>query len=813
MLEDMITAQGNRNIFVFPDTDQLLWEFLIAKVIFNITEGKIGMTYDPYRFRPGQKLKYMNCVVEFVKCGLDESDKRERIFFRVKEGMIIGVPISRAPYFQVVETKRLSTYNAYRKALKENANVRNEILKQLNDHKTHLDSSVCFVSEIKSAKEFLSQSTLDGEKITDILYVAHVNGDGELSNLSPGQMTGNPAIIIAADLYSVLNALMNGVRIQSVIFDASRSNAIEKQLDAFDELNQYDFPIVCITNTANSFDNGLLVDRGYNEWRWDKDSIPDSLYDDLDDKGNFRVRHCAQHRVKYKNVNGTEVSEAIRLLYKHKSEIEVQSATLIYVVERLFSLVFFALRNAIPIDQTDRVHYLSVLSDCSEKLEREKIYIADELYNDISFVVRNLEYVLNCNFSNKKYQAICDLLKEGEYQSACIVISDKQDKSAYIRYWTAWCSENNCETHISVMYPHEYIRSTDNFYDVTIVVGWLSDKIMRSILFRFNSADYFIILYQYEERWREAHTRIWRKKLDSTNNWNIVKKSFSNGKREIKVATNARHEIDREIEEITITDELANIEQLILKNRYKHYGSSGSLTSEIVDAIPVNFAGGLFAFYSSGHKVVTVTDIIMQVDNQIQLKRPEMLEVGDFIVIRETQQDIIREIADRILALEGKAGLRNIAHKWKESLEAELLHSSVTEIYQKLKNVGCTRDFLTVKNWVMNDDLIIPQKLDDLRNIAAATNDVILFEKAELIYTAGREVITAHTKAGKLLSERLKHKITKILKDMGEFDPLNIWDPIMLQLEDIGYAKILKIIDIGSLIPIERKNTNRLLAE
>jgi hypothetical protein len=44
-------------------------------------------------------------------------------------------------------------------------------------------------------------------------------------------------------------------------------------------------------------------------------------------------------------------------------------------------------------------------------------------------------------------------------------------------------------------------------------------------------------------------------------------------------------------------------------------------------------------------------------------------------------------------------------------------------------------------------------------------------------------------------------------------DTFNIWDPITLQLEDIGNVKILKVIDIGTMVSIENGNTNRLLTE
>lgn len=813
MLEDMIASQGKKNIFVFPDIARFSHEFLMATVIYNITAGKIKMLYDPYRFERGQKLKYMNCIVEFDECGLNECDNTERIHFKVKDGTRVGVPISKAPFFQVVKSKRLSTYSAYCKAKALAESSQNETLKKLEDHKTHLDSTIFYVSEIKGTKEFLVNATLDGKKISDILFLAHANGNGDISNLSSGQMSGSPAIIVASDLYSVINAIVMGVKIQSVIIDTSQPNAIEKQLDAFDVLVQYDFPIVCITDTANSFDNEPLIDRGYNEWRWDRDSITASLYfENNEDHANTRVKNCACQKIKYLSVDGPEASEAIQLMYKHKAEIEEQSSSLISTFEKLFSLVFTALRNVVPTEDADDIRFSEILTECSEKLEKERKYISKDLYDDITLVIINLQIALSSDYKNKKYRAMIELLKTQNYDSVCIVISDRQDKSAYRKYWTDWGESNKCNTKIAVMYPQEYQGISDQSFDATIVVGWLSNRIMRNVIYHFDSNEYIVLTYQYEERWKKSHIRTWRKKLDSSNNANIVKKSFSHSKREINAAAFEHHDDIQKVADNT-TDELADIEQLILTNRYHRYSSSGSGASEIIDAYPVSFVGGLLAFYRSGHKVVTVTDIIQLTCNKIRSKFAEVLSVGDFVVIREAQRDIIRDLADNILSKEGKSSLKDISHKWKESLEVESLFSTNDEIYQKLKDVGCKKDFMTVKNWLTNDELIIPQDQEDLLNIAAATNDEVLLEKIELIYAAGREVRAAHTKAGRLLSERLKNKIAEKLQEMDELDPFNIWDPITLQLEDIGNVKILKVIDIGQMVPIETGNTNRLLTE
>ena len=114
---------------------------------------------------------------------------------------------------------------------------------------------------------------------------------------------------------------------------------------------------------------------------------------------------------------------------------------------------------------------------------------------------------------------------------------------------------------------------------------------------------------------------------------------------------------------------------------------------------------------------------------------------------------------------------------------------------------------------MVNDDLIQPGDREDLLCIAAATGDEVLREKLDSIYEAGKEVRSAHVQAGRILSQRLKNKIAEHIHGLGEIDTFNVWDPITLQLEDVGQVKILKVIDVSSSVPVDVGNTNRLLSE
>ena len=83
----------------------------------------------------------------------------------------------------------------------------------------------------------------------------------------------------------------------------------------------------------------------------------------------------------------------------------------------------------------------------------------------------------------------------------------------------------------------------------------------------------------------------------------------------------------------------------------------------------------------------------------------------------------------------------------------------------------------------------------------------------EEIFEAATIVRAAHIQAGRMLSDMLKVKLAKELKRYGKIDPFNFWEPIEINVDDIGTAKILKIIDVGSTVQVDSSDTNRLIEE
>ena len=815
MLEEMITNQGKQNVFVFPEITRSMKEFLIAKLVYDITAGNIQMSYDPEKFQKGQVLKYKGCSVEFDRIEKGKDDKT-RIFVVFSDGMIYGVPVEIAPFFQISDSRKLSSYSSFKKkysaedakTIYENPVLTKNLVDNLENHKTHLSGSIVFVSSIKQTKEFLSSAFIDKRRVSDVFYVAQINGDGNIVNITSGQLSGSPAIVIAADLYSVQNAISRGLKAKTIIIDISQPNVIEKQLDVYDYLKKIDIPTICVTDTANSFDLSALVSRGYNLWRWDSDSITEAVINNASGLSGRRVRNCSKHSVEYRYLDDPYLSNAVQVLCKLKNSIDDQSPKVVEVFEKMFSLAFLMLRYPMPLEAMSKARYSLLLNTCFLDVEENKRFMSKDVYDCLANAVDYLKPVFADNYVNNKHEEIRNIVQDTQYRhkSVCIIVPEKMDRLKYQEY----CRRYSLSCDISVMYPMESQERLDRCYDLVIVVGWLGNKTMRRLIYAYNARKYIVLTYPCEAMWEKAHIRGWKRALSNSGNADIVKRSFGKGKTQVSAA---RFEHEKTVEDENLeNDELAAIESIIKTSRYRKY--SGNLKStDMVEAYPVGFVGGYLAFYRSGHKALVATNIIVNNGAKIDNKLPEKIVVGDFIVIRESEKDMVRTIADLILERTGKASLRNLALKWKEALKVETLFSSYEEIFKRLQHVGCNKDFATIRNWLVSDDIIQPNDKSDLVCISNATGDQVLKEKLDEIYDAGKVVRSAHVQAGRVLSQRLKVRIVEYVQSLGITDTYNIWDPISIQIDEIGQVKILKVIDVGSMIMVDAGNTNKLLYE
>lgn len=816
MLDKMVENQGRFNILVFPERIQSIFIFTLTKLLYNISEGRIDCNYDPEAFHAGDKLRLGKAVVEFMRI----EDYKHQKFMRIKLADLEEMaPIDYFPLFQKTNAKRISRYSVFAEAKNEaekmiaHITANEKHLKLLADYKTHMDSSIINMTSIINTKELVSQCELCGQKLKDIILIGQADYEGNVRNIGTGQLGGIPAIVLASDLYTIVETANQGHPIQSIIIDASNTNALLSQIDALDELMRLGVPITCLTDVVDSFDLQPFLDRKFNLWRWDETSITDKLYDISTLASDQKAKYCANRNLEYLISDGHEISNAIRLLSSHRGATQTLSAPMLKLFDQLYSLSFEALRQIIPFDESRLTQARVILDDCSSVLENEKKYIAPGLYEDYKSVISDLKKVYRKDYKLPKQQALEERLLKSDYRNICIVVPERSDPKAVQEYWQFWCRRKQLCSQIFVKYPAEYYPAQCGQFSTTIVTGWLKRAIMRKILYSFNTQDYTVLLYDYEKRWKNYDTEKWNKSLDSSTNRQTIEKSFTTPT--LHVSTTRFAPVEPEAEDVPQQDEYSEIEVVLRENKYRHYiaGGGQKTADQTVEAIPINYVGGYLAFYQAGHKVISASKIIMSDADKIEMLQPGQLKMGDFVVVRETDRDLIREMADHILEQNGKTNMRELASKWKEALEIETLFYKDEEIYQHLQEAGCTRGYQAVHSWLHDEDVIAPQSKQDLEYISKITGNKVLKELIDKVFDAAQIVKSAHIQAGRVLSIQLRRVIVVELKKYGDIDPFNIWEPIEMQVDGIGTVRILKIIDIGTPVLVDSTDTNHLIDE
>lgn len=818
IIKSLENKENGRIVFVFPERNTLQILSTIAKVICDILNGNIEKNYDIHSFEKGQKLKLGNCVMEFDGIRLLDGDRKGdnqlRFWVRFSDGMFHGLPLDAIPFLQKAETNRLSSHKTFAEARKQfDIKIKHDSNIELKNYKTFLASTVFFVGSLLSAKIALCNISWNNDKISDVLLLGRATTDGEIINITAGQLSGNPAITLSSDLYSVVCAINKGTTAAAVVIDMATISSIESQLDVLDELKRKKISIIIFTDNQNSFELESLRQRNFLIWKWDSSTITETLISGQNTIFDQKLINCRRFSDEYCLLTESEISESIKILYSYRNEIDNHSYTMIELFGELFGIAFTTLRRVHPFGQAEKEMHNSKIINCERLLASEKNYISDELYNDLSSVIHNFKVAFSDDYSLPKVEEIHKILRRNSCfeKTVYLIVDNRADKGSIDEYWKKQFiqADNLIDMQIVTVTEFTQIQASEN--SIAIVIGWLNGTTMKKLLFSYNVDSYIVLLYKCESIWKRSHTNNWAKSLKSDN-----KKILS----EIFDCTISDSEVEREEKDVENTSDLIHqsidfsedIELILRENKYRHYISGYAKTDdEQVEAIPVNFIGGYLAFFRQSHKLLTLTDVIVNDGEDAKEILPKDLRVGDFIAIRDAERDLAKEIGDVILGNSGRSNARELSMQWKVALEIESIFSSEDEIYRKLKEAGCTKDRMTIRSWLKDDEKIAPREKDDIIAIAKATGDQVLLERADEVFEAAQDVKRAHVQAGQHLSDHLRRKVVDELKKYGEIDSYNIWAPIEMPIENIGTVKILKVIDIADQVYVNITNTNRLI--
>ncbi|MCB1148401.1 MAG: DrmE family protein, partial [Leptospiraceae bacterium] len=269
---------------------------------------------------------------------------------------------------------------------------------------------------------------------------------------------------------------------------------------------------------------------------------------------------------------------------------------------------------------------------------------------------------------------------------------------------------------------YDEISVAKNVYDIAIMAGW-PGKHLFSKLFNSGVTDKIqAVLYQNEISALNSYFKQKTKaeeavRLTSEQKAEIIgcpSELFNNSQPEKTAETDQNKSEKAGLDDIEAKEKTA-IFNVDWSMRPKLPSVSGQQREQAIDAVYVSFNNDRCAYLTQNHRLPVIDPRTYQYKN----KTVEELAAGDIVVFRQSgDREILREIAEKLYP-ESYEKLAVQAAEWKHWLNT--LGTNVSDIWLKLSEHGLQRSFMTINNWVKNEDLIGPQNLKDILVIAETT--------------------------------------------------------------------------------------------
>lgn len=809
-----------RIVLLFPSRFSLDKWITVLSVLDLLKKDYQNKESDVFDFQPGQKLllndKY---VVEF------EGKADGKIWIKASDGSSrIGLNIGRLLQFQPTTRQRLSPV---KKVWGEYNNAPQVPVDSILDiytagNKLLFESNIIYVGRIGHSIKFLNEVEINNTRLLNLFLWGKLNTEGYLSIISPARVQASPSCIIAGELYSLVNYVkLDEDKSKAVVI--SDPSFCKNDPQSFNALLDSKIPIVVIADFNDLDDLESLVENEFKIWQWNERNLVEISKEYHPERNSIFTPF---HRTLTNLCN-----QKIDTMICHYPELEAISDEL-FLVERkisddndelksLFSQLYQLFNDFIRLIRFPSEEWLNNfqlrITNLRHEFKTQRSWIQTEAMSQLNNIFSSLLQLSYKPFvcENHKLDQLETLLQQISISEKIIIILPRyEDIEVTKNYWQKRFSKNP-EKLNNVEFLTAGDLSIDSLTSVPqriIVCGWLGQGLMYSILHSFITDKITLLVYSKEATWFKRAAKRWRKKRGFNSN----AKDFEEL---LKLPEDSLDSFDSQIEaeperpEELQEEDIVEFERRLKRYRYSRYKASSNTTDVIEKAKPIIFNDEHLAFFTKTHKSLVVTDLILNTNPEAEIQKLTVsdLKVEDHILFFSSDRDLIREVADIKLKESDKGDLRSKATFWKYLLRKRTEEVPFDAVVEILRRHGCKRHEMTIKNWLIDDDIIGPAYQEDLRIILLAfTNpgkrdkiDELLNEITQAI----SEVRGAHLKASSILAQQLIAELPNILAHKDR-----IAKPLTIDLPEFGRVFILRIEEIGNeWIDIEKRNINRLL--
>jgi len=448
-------------------------------------------------------------------------------------------------------------------------------------------------------------------------------------------------------------------------------------------------------------------------------------------------------------------------IYKNFYEILIESRKehnehLDKIMLTLFGLMF-DLGECFKTDESLNIK-LSMVERRIPQLDSSYIKIA----NKIKALVDSLHAIFKSIDRNDtpKYTDLCKILEEDKNQRTLILVRS---------YATSKYLESFIQDHVVVKTYNSFDLLKNENYEKILCLGWPNSMRFGKFWHRHLSDNIHFLGYGFENmRFRRffsqydgLHSRIIKDVSDpewfAQGSFKLINKiqSYDDPNQPNDLDKDYLH--DEASKNSSQHRELENLMQRIesrLQSNITHLHEHEE--DVMLDARLITFAGGEgHSWFTEGHKVYVLDDLILRDKNVIHKRSVEELEEGNLVLFRDHgDKDFLRMIAKEELGDREYEVNLSRSREWKEALKS--LGKETKEINLALNKLGLIKNESTVSQWLHNEDLIGPRDAKkDIGLIMSSVGGGGGYSRAEDIVKSVEIIRRSHLSAGFKLTEYL----------------------------------------------------------
>ena len=793
-------------------------------------------------FSQGDKLKMGNAIVEYVGASSDTGGAI--VLYNPKSPITHTLTLEQSLLLQKTNSnRRLSPSKKFReefKAIKESigsAQSSEKLVNELKRKKTYSDTTIVYIGALNKTELFCKQTAVGGSALSDSLLCSRIEWDSDTelprySLIGKGQYSGIPSLAIAYDLKDVMALDASCLEtLKAVVVDADNLGTfIEGNIEEIRDLHNRRIPMIVIVSNANSEAALPLRKEGFAEWRWDDRTLrkrkPTIRTSALEPRHGFfsnlrtKCENCSHFKIQLTTCK----DEAIDTLYECMDSLDkllgsdCGDEAIEDVRRELWMVLLCFIRAVVPYSNLSHLPGQENDSSWGSAIDRRKGYLspdARELFLQAITIVNSLLLEKDC----PKEQLLRDRILALEPGEQLTIVTRTPNESAdAVEYWKDQI-DADVWPGISFMPFASFKAQKTPISGRVIIPGWFGKDRMANVVYGYNAPIAEILLFQdCETNWYVNQSNAWKRSLiDRDDTAKVLSIPGVCYKKQLGPLP-APLSVARERTPIEENEEKWKL------RTYSRHEAKGDERSQSVDAVPIRYAEDLIAFYRDRSALIDVTPVIeiggmavrRRVDDENGLKE------GSFVLLRETDKDVIEQLADQLYLKESSEQTRRMARAWREALEKLYVRHNYIDrnVYEDLTLHGMDKGYQAFRTLRDDPDKIAPGRNKDeieetIKAIARALGKPLLESQSSGIADSALAVQNAHRSAGRTLSRILGDAFARYLSDSNVSKPEDIWEPVPFDLDDLGDVKLYRIVEIDRehRLPVARWKIGKIFEE